>query len=284
MPIFNKKSEREFFYITTIRDIVNENQYHIVPAYNLKQLLQDDKCMTKQYDGKTYKVLRFLLKTNGELVFAHEGAPGGIVPSHWQMTQEEDYLSAACLTAGNAFFNEDGVLQFIDHKSGDFRPSFESLQFMLPELIKNAVVMANFLEIRQLDSFGVVLNSYHMHYDQILLAYYHSNSQDAPSLANANTLTAPITSHVDLYQDENNVLTIHANKQYPDEEALITSQSRANEQCYQNEVPVQKLTDTKQQSKQGPNKQVQRNTLFYHNENTARQHPFVKNRPEWNPR
>lgn len=176
--IFDKSYKKEMFYITTIRDFDIEDQPLIAQANELKILLDDTKCHTEQYGGERYKVLRFLLKTNGELVFAHEGSPGDIIPSHWQMSGVGNCIDAECITAGNAFFDpESHTLLILNHKSGDFRPSFNSLQFVFLELIKNKISLAEPLEVQQLDSAGVLKESY-------LINYVEMNSYSQSELQN----------------------------------------------------------------------------------------------------
>lgn len=78
----------------------------VVPPEKILELLQAPECAQDKIGGKTYKILRFLIRTNGELVFAHEGYPGGPIPAHWQMTGESLASKAYCLTAGNVFFDK----------------------------------------------------------------------------------------------------------------------------------------------------------------------------------
>lgn len=76
--------------------------------------------------------LRFLLTTNFELLFAREGSPSNVhnIPGHYQMTGQE-LLAAKCLSAGNIVFDSKLQITKINNKSGDFRPSFNSLQSVL---------------------------------------------------------------------------------------------------------------------------------------------------------
>ncbi|WED44497.1 hypothetical protein [Legionella cardiaca] len=135
---------------------VINNSPRIVKANEIHQLLQDKNCPSR----KGVKVLRFLLRTDGELVFAFEGFPSGPVPAHWQMTEVNTPWEAKCITAGNAFFDENNVLQRINHKSGDFRPPFDSLQFVFPKLVKDKLPLANTLVIQELDNAGATKNKY----------------------------------------------------------------------------------------------------------------------------
>lgn len=284
--IFNSNYEKRPFYIASIRDLTYDHQPQIVPAHSLKQLLQDKQCVTECYKGTTYKVLRFLLKTNGELVFAHEGSPGGVVPSHWQMTGEDDSLSAECYTAGNALFRiEDDFLQVINHKSGDFRPEFDSLLFLFPELINNKILMGNSLEIQQLDNSGALLVSHYLNYEDVLECY-HSTAQDGSG--NSNTLdsqAAPPPGFVQELDKAN--FNASANKVYDDvmflnqsHDELLTNSAhnQSATACHHNMVLEQKLTSTEEHRHKESNQPVQRNTFFYYNEETDRQGYCVENK------
>ena len=117
-------------------------------ASALPKLLEVATRSGVRYDGD--RVLRFLLSTNNNLIFAKEGYPSKDIPAHFQMANL-NYEHAKCLTAGNAFFNEKGELCKINHKSGDFRPSFDSLQFVFPALLKAGIPIAKELEIDKLN-------------------------------------------------------------------------------------------------------------------------------------
>lgn len=123
----------------------------IVQAHELNQLLGRNDCY-RTHEGK--KVLRFLLKTDGTLVFGAEGHPVGHIPSHAQLANQKDPLEAECITAGNVFFDENNRLCAIDNKSGDFRPEFNTLQFAVEALIDAQVPMLDQLTIVKLNSSG----------------------------------------------------------------------------------------------------------------------------------
>ncbi|HTM63860.1 MAG TPA: hypothetical protein VL360_05105 [Gammaproteobacteria bacterium] len=99
------------------------------------------------------RVVRFLLSTKNNLIFAKEGSPLKDIPAHFQMANF-DVDQAKCLTAGNAYFNDNGELCRIDHKSGDFRPPFDTLQFVFPALIQSGIPIAKELEIDKLNDKG----------------------------------------------------------------------------------------------------------------------------------
>ena len=101
--LFNKDSKKTPIEMMGSIKKINKDQTLIVQANEINQLLHHKECYQDFRDNKKYKVLRFLLRTNGELVFAHEGGPEGIVPAHWQMADKHPG-NAECVTAGNAFF------------------------------------------------------------------------------------------------------------------------------------------------------------------------------------
>lgn len=91
---------------------------------------------------------RFLVDMNGILWFAEEGAPTKNVPAHYQMIANHA-SSAFCLTAGNIEFSHDyREIIGVNHKSGDFRPSYESL----------AVFFAIFLRTPEKDSISIPIS------------------------------------------------------------------------------------------------------------------------------
>lgn len=171
--LFNKDYIKKSIHLTgTIRGHKNGPPLIVRPD-KINQLLQDNHCNTITKGNKVYKVLRFLLRTNGELVFAHEGYPSGLIPAHWHMAGTTMPLDAKCITAGNVFFDEENNLRCINHKSGDFRPPFDSLQFVFPELIKAKIPLANKLAIQRLNSSGVQEQTYEVDSKDIL-SYYGS--------------------------------------------------------------------------------------------------------------
>jgi hypothetical protein len=101
-----------------------------------------------------YKVLRFLLRSDGTLVFAHEGTPGGTTPAHYQMSSASPD-DAQCIAAGNAYFDrKTNRCCIINHKSGDFRPPFRSLWFALNAFAIANVSMSEQIKLQQLDMSG----------------------------------------------------------------------------------------------------------------------------------
>lgn len=161
--------KRPILMTGTIRHYENSSPL-IVKPNKINQLLKDKICHKEICGNKVYKVLRFLLRTNGELVFAHEGCPNGIIPAHWHMTGAHRVFDAFCITAGNVFFDENNILQIINHKSGDFRPEFDSLQFVFPELIKS-ISLDKTLEIQKLCSSGALEQTYKITHKDIQTFY-----------------------------------------------------------------------------------------------------------------
>lgn len=99
------------------------------------------------------------MRTTGELVFAAEGAPRQHIPAHYQMA-DKNPREALCVSAGNAFFDENNKLVAIDHKSGDFRPTFDSLKFALGAMLNANVSMDEEIVLRQLDYAGALEKNY----------------------------------------------------------------------------------------------------------------------------
>ena len=89
---------------------------------------------TRQLSIKNVITLRFLLTTKFELLFAKEGRPNTTTPAHFAMTGEVQN-AAWCITAGNIKIDQDNKIIHISHMSGDFQPSWESLQYALFALL-----------------------------------------------------------------------------------------------------------------------------------------------------
>lgn len=136
--IFNLIKTPKPLNVRTLR--IFDNKPIIVNASQLSILLDRPDCFTADIEGAEYKVLRFLVKLDGELVFGAEGAPipgekrVEHIPVHYQMADMG--FEAKCLTAGNAYFDKNNQLCIIDHKSGDFHPGFDTLQFAIKPLAK----------------------------------------------------------------------------------------------------------------------------------------------------
>jgi hypothetical protein len=116
---------------------------------NLAELYPDAKLHEEN-------LVRFIVKKNGQLYFAKEGVPSGTngIPAHHEMDCL-DKTAAECITAGNVRLIQtaDGRVRinFINHKSGDFRPSFTSLRSLIvilaanPELLADIIITLEYL-------------------------------------------------------------------------------------------------------------------------------------------
>ncbi len=108
------------FKAQNIRNIGHDLDCVLYPIYQLDQL-------TRVMQQKNTFIARFVVNQEGVLWFAEEGVPESNIPAHYQMCSEHA-SNAWCLTAGNIEFSPDyRQIIRVNHKSGDFRPSFESL-------------------------------------------------------------------------------------------------------------------------------------------------------------
>lgn len=135
-------------------------------AKNIDQvndLLNDKGCRRENLtDDLHVKTLRFLLTIDDQLVFGPEGVPSprNDIPAHAHLAEAKSIWSEECITAGNAYFSDDNKLVGINHKSGDFRPSFDSLQFVFPHFSRFAIPMAKSILVYELDIYGGYVSDY----------------------------------------------------------------------------------------------------------------------------
>jgi hypothetical protein len=121
------------------------NSYSINSLSTLSELLAPKKD----------NIFRFLVDTSGKLWFAYENRPANTIPKHFQMTGDP-LESACCFTAGNIKFKNKRVvvLKNINHRSGDFYPSFLSLRWILAALVVNEELLpfklAKFIVIKEI--------------------------------------------------------------------------------------------------------------------------------------
>ncbi|MDP3269973.1 MAG: hypothetical protein Q8M40_13125 [Legionella sp.] len=125
------------------RRITNDNtrksvtrNFNIYSINDVKKLF-NEKIKNIEAGKKDDTYFRYLLSENGQARFAREHNKQFASPAHFQMTGRTQ-KDAACITAGNLFFNEDFTqLLAINNKSGDFRPSFDSLKWFVIMLVLN---------------------------------------------------------------------------------------------------------------------------------------------------
>ena len=109
----------------------SHTNFDIYSISTLKTLL-DEKEKNKELPD-----LRFLVDLDKNALFARETHQRIPAPAHYQMTGELQ-KNACCITAGNLFLSPNyKQLLKANHKSGDFRPSFDSLKWFIAILILN---------------------------------------------------------------------------------------------------------------------------------------------------
>ena len=98
------------------------------PLAHLPSLITKMKGKTDPDERQT---LRYLVDRNYHAWFAEEGH-SKTIPTHGEMTD------GSCLGAGNITLSDDfTTIVTINHKSGDMKPSFSSIQWLLAILILN---------------------------------------------------------------------------------------------------------------------------------------------------
>ena len=86
--------------------------------------------------------IRYIVKTNGDMLFAREGRPGRLIAAHRQM-------SGSCLAAGNIFFNDDFTeIIAVNNQSGDFTPQPHSIIWPLKILLKSSLAFSQDFTLR----------------------------------------------------------------------------------------------------------------------------------------
>lgn len=107
-------------------------------------------------DEALYKI-RFVMDCHYQVWFAKEGTPCATIPGHGQMLEGH-----TCITAGVLRFSKDFKTLEIDHKSGDYRPAFDSLKWFLAALMVNfearKIQLPATLSILRLNSAGASKN------------------------------------------------------------------------------------------------------------------------------
>lgn len=134
-----------------------EGTYVIYPINNVKELIQS-KFSAQKFSLGVVR-LRFLLSEDFKLLYAPEGHPNPNIPHHYRMTGAKKKCDAVCTTAGNVFYNRQHEVVKVSHKSGDFHPDFDSLQWALAVMFVNNVKFAKKVIIEERKSSGAVLGS-----------------------------------------------------------------------------------------------------------------------------
>lgn len=152
--------------------------YHDITG--LRELLRQ---YDRHYRPEKPIVIRFLLDSNHNLSFGEEGSPSENVPAHCQLDRFHKYGSIdtapTCICSGNLMFDKSSPepeLLKINHKSGDFRCDFQSLQFALRKLLSFDINISSQLEIEELNRSGAHVNSFHV--ERAILEEYFSGLRE----------------------------------------------------------------------------------------------------------
>ncbi|ARB92339.1 hypothetical protein A6J40_09205 [Legionella longbeachae] len=162
--LFYSKLHQDFFSAAPdfiyIYHLINK-VHHKECTHLIESLSTLEKLLTEKRLRKEEPILRFLVDTNGIAWFARENQPDISAPKHFQMTGESQN-QARCLTAGNIKFTNPKcrVLKSINHRSGDFQPSFYSLRIFLAIRILNEAILPfklpRILVVKELNAQGEV--------------------------------------------------------------------------------------------------------------------------------
>lgn len=138
---------------------------HNAESHTILSLSTVEDLLAEIRAKKEKPILRFLVDTSGTLWFARETFVGVHAPKHYQMTGARLH-EAQCITAGNIKFQTSACkkLRGINHRSGDFRPSFTSLRIMLAILVLNEdklpFNLPKILIVKQLNNQGEVIRKH----------------------------------------------------------------------------------------------------------------------------
>lgn len=162
MFFFRSKVDVDFFsappnlnFLFYLKNAVHHEEctFFIESLVTLKRLLAEKRLR------KEDPVLRFLVDDKGLAWFARETRPGVKAPKHFQMTGASQD-NASCATAGNIKFTSRkcSVLKNLNHRSGDFQPSFHSLRLFIAILVLNEELLPfklpKKLVVKELDGNG----------------------------------------------------------------------------------------------------------------------------------
>lgn len=169
--LFSKNLEKQLF--NTFSSVSRsshaglERDYHCYPISHLAVLIEKLKA-----SSHTTKEIRYVLDADFNLWFALEGFPCKTIPAHYEMISNVR-RDAKCISAGNIRFSTtcDSCVM-INHKSGCFRPSFDSMKWVLAILFSQEQNLpAGFfpakLELQQLNEKSGLLKSHVFMKDQL---------------------------------------------------------------------------------------------------------------------
>ena len=143
-PIFFKKQsklDKDFFAAPPDLSSIFYSNELAVPekcTHAIESLSTLNKLLAEKRARKEHPSLRYMVDESGTAWFARERQVGIQSPKHYQMTGELQ-KNARCRAAGTIKFTNSSctMLKNLNHKSGDFRPSFYSLRLFLAILILN---------------------------------------------------------------------------------------------------------------------------------------------------
>ena len=182
------------FASQNIRKVQLEVIYKIYTIETLKDLFDEQK-RNKEIDCD----LRFLVDIYGTLWFARETHDGvhPAAPAHQYMASKDN-----CRTAGNLFFDATReTLLKINHKSGDYRPSFESLKWLLIILVLNEeklpFKLPETLEIDQLNYSNAPIYTYKVSISAIISWVKSLDATSILDLDKQHSFTKEVVVHPD---------------------------------------------------------------------------------------
>ncbi len=193
--IFSPELKTQLFKNSNTRKRTHHSQSVIYPICQLRGLIEAIKT-----EKDPIKTIRYLVDCSRNLWFAKEGRPSKTTPEHFKMTGESD-KAARCLAAGNIEFSADyNRIIMVNHKSGDFSPEFESIQWLLAILIANepcleklSIQLDENLRIEHLTHTGGFQNLYVVSSADLKLWFANTIPIAAIGLTNQPTETKEVT-------------------------------------------------------------------------------------------
>lgn len=173
--MFSKSYDIHRLYRPTqeVNRVLPHRDHKIYGIKRLHELLGE---ALRRPDWESDKGVRFVVREDYKILFALEGGRGRIVPGHADMAEP-------VLAAGKLCFDKTGtVITGITHKSGAFRPSFDSLIWLYALLVNreliNHITLADVISIERLDGGGGVETSYKVPLEELQpqLAEYFNES------------------------------------------------------------------------------------------------------------